>query len=185
MAIDPPGSVCEQLAVWAREAVALSGLAGPARAARLIGPQALHLTLCFLGSRPVEEIEALGEALEDSRAVVEQLSVGAPLWLPPRRPRALAVAVRDRGESLASLQAGVVTAISQMVDWQPERRGFRAHITLARLGRDAAAPRGEPHRALELPATPRLGFTPRTVVLYRSRLAPSGATYEALARFEL
>jgi len=36
-----------------------------------------------------------------------------------------------------------------------------------------------------LPATPQLRFTPPEVVLYRSWLAPEGATYEALASCEL
>jgi hypothetical protein len=40
-------------------------------------------------------------------------------------------------------------------------------------------------REQPLPATPQLGFTPREIVLYRSWLAPEGATYEALARGEL
>ena len=70
----------------------------PARSPRLLDPDSLHVTLCFLGNRPVGEIEALDEVLAAACAEappVGELSFGAPLWLPPRHPRALAVELHD------------------------------------------------------------------------------------------
>ena len=184
VAVDPPTSVREQLAAWARDAAAGLGVQASRRAGRplrLIEPQALHLTLCFLGSRALEDIEPIRAALSACPAHVGRLSVGAPLWLPPRRPRALAVEVHDRGDALARLHGTVTRAISQAVDWEPERRRFRAHITLARMPQAAGRARGSAGSLPALPATPQLDFAPETMVLYRSRLAPAGATYEALA----
>jgi 2'-5' RNA ligase len=184
VAVDPPPPVCEELAVWARSAAAGLGLLaakGADRPLRLLEPGALHLTLCFLGSRPVHEIEAIGSALSSCAASVGELSVGAPLWLPPRRPRVLAVEVHDSGEGLLRLQRIATQAISQASGWEPERRRFRAHITVARVREGRAAKRRPPGGRLALPATPQLRFTPEAIVLYRSRLDPAGATYEALA----
>jgi RNA 2',3'-cyclic 3'-phosphodiesterase len=184
VAVDPPASVREQLAAWARDAAAGLGFQASRRAGRpprLIEPQALHLTLCFLGSRALEDIEAISGALSACPPYVGRLSVGAPLWLPPRRPRALAVEIHDRGDALARLQGTLARAISDAVDWEPERRRFRAHITLARMPQAAGSTRERAGELPALPATPQLDFAPEAVVLYRSRLAPAGATYEALA----
>ena len=156
-------------------------------ALRLLDAQSLHLTLCFLGSRPVGEIEALAAALGACAEHACELSVGAPLWLPPRRPRALAVEIHDRSGELARVQERVSGALARASGWEPQRRRFRPHITLARIRRGAAGAARGPARAgagassSSLPATPRLSFTPEAIVLYRSWLAPEGASYEALA----
>jgi RNA 2',3'-cyclic 3'-phosphodiesterase len=184
VAVDPPPAVCERLAAWAREVALGPGLgpdAGKDRRLRLLEARALHLTLCFLGSRPVAEVDGITTALDACEAPVGELLVGAPLWLPPRRPRALAVAIVDREGELARLQAMVLDAVAGAIDWQPGRRRFRAHVTLARMSARAAGSRRPAGEEAPLPPTPPLGFTPRSVVLYRSWLSPTGAAYEALA----
>lgn len=173
VAVDPPAEVCEELSSWAREAVA-GWREWARRAPRVLERSALHLTLCFLGSRPVGEIDALRAALERSAGKVGELSFSAPLWLPPRRPHALAVEVHDHGGGLAALQSALARELSQASSWEPERRRFRPHVTLARM-------REGPREVVVLPATPRLAFTPESVVLYRSRPTPAGSEYEALA----
>jgi 2'-5' RNA ligase len=215
VAVDPPAAVREELSAWARAAMLASGPrateaagAGPRPAAarsargagrgredrrpstratrrlRLLEPGVLHLTLIFLGNRPVGEIEAIGAALHEHRAAVGELSVGAPLWLPPRRPRALAVEIRDPAGELSRLQATLSGAIAEATGWEPERRRFRAHITVVRVSGRAAGD-ANPELIEHLPPTPRLHFTPPTIVLYRSRLSPQGAAYEAVTTCEL
>ncbi len=153
----------------------------------MLAPESLHVTLCFLGNRPVEEMDSLGAQLAACEGSAGELSSGAPLWLPTRRPRALAIELHDEHGELASLQAEVVGALEQVSGWQqsgdkPAEEGyapgalrFRPHMTVARL-RPYAAP-----RARVLPPTPSLSFTPRELVLYRSWLSPEGASYEAVA----
>ena len=164
----------------------MQGGRGTLPAMRLLEPEALHVTLCFLGGRPVGEIEAIASVLSGCTTPVGALSLGAPLWLPPRRPRALAVEVHDRDGGLTRLHEGLRGALADATGWQAERRRFKAHITVARMrGRSAGwrrfAQAGEP----PLPATPPLSFTPAAVVLYRSWLSPAGASYQALATCEL
>jgi RNA 2',3'-cyclic 3'-phosphodiesterase len=174
VALELPVGVCDELAAWARLA-----RSGGAAGLRLLEPDALHATVCFLGSRPVNEIERLGAAVVACAMPVRQLHVGAPLWLPPRRPRVLAVEVRDPEGDLGALQQAVVRGVSAACDWEPDRRRFRPHVTVARM-RQGAAPRER-----ELDATPALTFAGTALTLFRSWPSPQGASYEPLARAEL
>jgi 2'-5' RNA ligase len=186
VAIDPPVEVCEELAAWGRVAAAGLGLrtrGGARRPLRLLGPDSFHVTLCFLGSRPVAEIDTLAAVVGSWEATVGELRLGAPVWLPPRRPRALAVEIQDGAGELGMLQAELSRAIAAVCDWEPERRRFRGHVTVARLGGGLRWGPGEPEP--ELPATPPLSFAPAALILYRSWLSRSGATYEPLASSEL
>ncbi len=187
VAVDPPPAVCGELAAWAREALGGRGARGHVR---LLGAETMHVTLCFVGARAAGEIDAIAHAVERC-AAREHLSLrsGAPLWLPPRRPRSLALEVGDAGGELARVHESVQAALADAIDWQPERRRFRAHVTVARLGRGA----GELGRSSGggggggelLPPSPQLSFGARELVLYRSLLSPQGASYEALATREL
>jgi 2'-5' RNA ligase len=193
VAIDPPAPVREALAAWVRAAAsalrpASAGVAGERSEIgqlRLLDPDSLHLTLCFLGSRPVAEIDLLADALDQlPEHESPELCTGAPVWLPPRRPRALAVEVHDAGDAdgaLAGLQHAVAGAVSRAIDWRPERRRFRGHVTVARTRSGSRAARRSPLSDTRLPPTPQRSFTPARVVLYRSWLAPTGATYEPVA----
>ncbi|HUH80430.1 MAG TPA: RNA 2',3'-cyclic phosphodiesterase [Solirubrobacteraceae bacterium] len=205
LAVDPPEQVCLELSSWARTVAA--SLPGEARGRsdpdagrgarrsdvargrhgrdprpqlRVLPAEALHITLCFLGSRPVEEIDTLVAVPCASTTEVGELSVGAPLWLPPRRPGNLAVEIHDEDGELERLQRELAGELERVVGWEPGRRRFRAHLTVARVrGREPllAGP-GDP---AAVPVTPALRFQPESVTLYRSFLEPSGARYEALA----
>ncbi len=194
VAVDPPEDVRRQLAEWTRRAVRGARGATPVR---VLDPELLHVTLCFLGSRPVGEMDLLGAQLAACGGPAGELSVGAPLWLPARRPRALAVELHDDRDRLARLQADVAAALEQASGWQANsgphggeretsvRRRFRPHLTVARMSHGAAERRskGSPlgRRERELPPTPALSFVPTELVLYRSWLSPEGASYEAVA----
>jgi 2'-5' RNA ligase len=149
----------------------------------VLDPDLLHVTMCFLGNRPVEEIDAIGGRLP---TVVDgdcELSLGAPLWLPPRHPRVLAVELHDDSGGLERLRQRLLDALREVCDFErgapggaPERRrGFRPHVTVARMRSDAAP------RQRALAPTPALSFRPSALVLYRSWLSQDGASYEALA----
>jgi 2'-5' RNA ligase len=187
VAVDLPDQAREQLAAWARSALrAAGGRPGAGHPLRVLDPEVLHVTMCFLGNRPVEEIETIGAQMAGVASEGCELSLGAPLWLPPRRPRVLAVELHDDSGELERLQSRLVAALREVCDLEADAHGasrrrhrFRPHVTVARM-RAGAAPS---QRALE--PTPALSFMPRELVLYRSWLSPTGASYEAIRRCPL
>jgi 2'-5' RNA ligase len=201
VAVDPPEQVAEELAVWARSAARelRSHPHGAQRSMRVLDADLLHVTICFLGDRAIDEIPSLAGELAACEHPEVQLSVGAPLWLPPRRPRALAVELHDEGGALARMQAEVTARLDptdgEAYDRSPARPGgrmrqrrFHPHITVARMrpdtGRRSRGSLGE-HIQPSLQPTPPLSFAPPELVLYRSWLSPEGARYEALSAFAL
>lgn len=186
VAIDPPEDVRERLAAWARTALrSAGGRVGAGHPLRVLDAEVLHVTLCFLGNQPLGRVDEIDSRLAEIAEDVGELSVGAPLWLPPRRPRALAVELHDDDSGrLAELHRRLILALGELCDVDGggasgRRRRFRPHVTVARM-RDGAAPRER-----TLAPTPPLSFTPRELVLYRSWLSPAGASYEALRRLPL
>src|SRR5271166_555201 len=177
-ALEMPLPVREALLGWSRGALpALSHDAARARegsrdGVRLLDAELMHVTLCFLGARPVAEIDGLIAALTAFDGCSCELALGAPVWLPPRNPCALTVAITDDAGGLERLQARLALALALASGWEPERRRFRAHVTVARLrGRRGGAAGLE---GAVLPPTPALRFSARTISLYRSRLSPAG-----------
>ncbi len=174
VALELPADVREGFARWC--ATALSD----ERGLRVLGPESLHVTLCFLGSRRVEEIDAISGALAAvAGEPVVPLSVGDPVWLPARRPRVLAVELVDEQGMLAAVQDKLAGVLSAGGWYAREARPFLAHVTVARVARDARV------RSFELPSPPAKRFRGSVVTLFRSRLGPGGAQYEALSRIEL
>jgi 2'-5' RNA ligase len=170
VAVLPDGARSE-LARWTRHSLPAGG------GLRRLDPASLHLTLCFLGQQPLacagELAAVLGGLVEDIAAVGE-LVIGAPVWLPPRRPRALAIEIGDPDGGLRALQRSLARDLAATIDWQPGPQRFRPHVTVARLRPDGV-------RALALPPTPPLRFTCARVALLRSHLERDGARYEELA----
>jgi ketosteroid isomerase-like protein len=91
----------------------------------------------------------------------------------------LAVELEDGDGALARLQATLSTALVAGGWYAPESRTFLAHVTVARVAKDARI------RAPNVPAAPAVDIRCSRVTLYRSRLSPSGARYEALRVVEL
>ena len=171
VAAELPEHVREALAAWAR------GALGRGADPRRIGPDALHLTLCFLGEQPPTSVGVVASALEactELLAAVDELSVGPPVWLPPRRPRGLPVEVADPLGALHALHATLAATLEDGLGWERPRERFRPHVTVARM-------RPGSQRARELPPTPVLSFAPVAATLLRSSLHPDGARYDSLA----
>jgi 2'-5' RNA ligase len=177
------------LAAWAREAV------GDAAGMRLVPAENVHLTLAFLGHRALDEVEPLSALVERfAGAAAPALRTGGALWLSPRRPHVLTVAVEDVDGRLAQLHDGVWTALESL-GHERERRAFRPHLTVARIRHGWTAP------SRRLPELPERALGATELVLFRSwlgggpaeaspggsggRSGARGARYEALARAPL
>jgi 2'-5' RNA ligase len=158
------------LAAWARAAV------GADQGMRVVDPAQVHLTMAFLGHRPLDEIEPLSAVVSRwEGAPAPALRATEALWLSPRRPHVLTVAIEDRAGTLGTLHDELWSAL-EALGFARERRRFRPHLTVARVRHGWTAPS---HR---LPAAPARDLTPEALVLFRSWLGGGPARYEALVR---
>ncbi len=149
-------------------------------ALRAVAQQSIHLTLAFLGHRGLDEVEPAAEAVAGVTAAAPRLELGEALWLSPRRPHVLTVAVHDGDGGLAVLHRELLSRLAEAVPaWTPEARPLRPHVTVARVRRDARPRMGG------LPAAPRGAWTGSSLVLFRSHLGGGPARHEPLARVEL
>jgi 2'-5' RNA ligase len=174
--------------VRAAMARAQAGLraAAPRADVRWVAPAAFHMTLAFLGEIPDADVPALAHALEPAAARRRAFGLaarGVGGFPSPRRPRVVWAGVSGGVGELAGLAAETQAALVPF-GFVPEKRDFRAHVTIGRVRspRDLAPLAA----ALEAGAGLELGaWTAGEVVLYRSRLRPTGAVYEAVSRLPL
>lgn len=154
--------------------------------ARWVDPEQAHLTLAFLGHHPEERLAPLRAALAEcfARYPVMALRLHGGGTFPQGRPARVAwVGVRAPAE-LLPMQHDVADAAASQLDWEPEKRPFHPHVTLVRC--NPAWPRQLVARfQSEVQGPWGEEFVAAEGVLYRSRLSPRGAQYEALSRFPL
>ena len=169
VALDLPGGVRDELVAWRQPILQdQPGL-------RAVGLESLHVTLCFIGSRPAAEIEPIAGACRSVAGLpARSLRLAEAVWLPARRPRVLAVALEDLDGGLSRVQAGLSALLAERCDYRPEQRPFLPHVTVARVRR------GVRIASEQLPAPARLRFAAETVTLFRSHIGPGGAHYEPL-----
>jgi RNA 2',3'-cyclic 3'-phosphodiesterase len=180
VALDLPEELREGIVSWGREA-----LADPAL--RPVAPESLHVTLAFLGYRPEKEIERIAELVREGVAPAPWVKLRDPEPRPPRgRARLFALPVISPGTE--ALQAGLEEKLVEAGFYEPEKRPFWPHVTVARVRPEARGSR-RPAVVSEPPgAIPQGLVEPRIAVrmaLYRSELQPSGARYVPLAQVEL
>ncbi|MBY0331580.1 MAG: RNA 2',3'-cyclic phosphodiesterase [Acetobacteraceae bacterium] len=160
----------------------LSLLAGGIPGARWVPPENYHLTLRFIGEVETWRAQEADEALAAIRAPGFALSLrGLGTFEKGGRIGALWVGV-ERTEALCFLQAKVETAL-QRAGFEPERRRFAPHVTLARTER--AAPEKligfvQAHNLFRAPPVPVERFT-----LYSSHLGKEQALYVPEVEYEL
>ena len=143
---------------------------------RPVREEALHVTLAFLGYRAEKEVEAIADAMRSAATGEAPLLVpGEVMPVPPRRARLFALDLEDSDGTCARLQQAVSDALEAGRFYEPEKRPFWPHVTLARVKRN--------QRAAPLPSDPPPlePFRAPQVTLYRSTLRPQGAQYDALA----
>jgi 2'-5' RNA ligase len=180
VALDLPDELREGIVAWGREA-----LADPAL--RPVAPESLHLTLAFLGHRPEKEVERIAAVVRESAGAAPWVELRDPEQRPPRgRARVYALPALSPGTE--ALQAGVASGLEEAGFYEPEKRSFWPHVTVARVRPEARgsrrpavvseAPGKLPERLLEARVC-------RRMTLYRSELKPTGAQYVPLAQVEL
>ena len=174
LALDLPEDPRDRLVEW--RDVILDGR----RDVRPVRPEALHVTLVFLGWQDESVAERIAEAAFGSlpAAPAPLLAPTGVRPVPPRDARLFALDLDDEGGRATALQAAVSDALEAGGWYRPEKRPFWPHITLARVKRGERRVAPPPDR----PPPPAEAFDAAVVTLYRSTLRPQGALYEPLAR---
>jgi RNA 2',3'-cyclic 3'-phosphodiesterase len=177
IALDLPRSVVDPLVAWRQEAL------GEMRELRLLPRESLHVTLVFLGYQSERDVGRIAALCFTGEAGPFELRAEGLVGVPPRRPRLYALALEDRDGALDAWQEALSGELARARLYEPEKRPFWSHVTLARAKRDKPAPRIE--SAPELPETLRAPFRAERATLYRSTLTPRGAAYDPLAGMDL
>jgi 2'-5' RNA ligase len=179
-ALDLPPEVRAGIAAWGSEA-----LADPAL--RVVPEESLHITLCFLGHLPRPDVERVAGIVRrlDPRPVPIALA-SEPVAKPRSRPRLFALDADS--PAAVELQAELQAELVAEGLYEPEKRPFWPHVTLARV-RDEKGRRRRPRRVATrpggLPEALVHTFGSVRVSLYRSNLRPTGAQYVPLANLDL
>jgi RNA 2',3'-cyclic 3'-phosphodiesterase len=184
VALDLPADVLDGLGEWQRAELRDPALR-PSRA------ETLHVTLAFLGYHPEREVERIADAALGIAAEAPPIALRPePVPVPRGRPRLYAIDA-DSDETMA-LQSEVERRLVDARLYEPEKRDFWPHLTVARVRSEKPPPgrrRGKPARVERPPGPLPEGllepFRGVRVALYRSHLRPSGAEYESVAQTEL
>ena len=159
----------------ARDRLAAAGAAADPAVWRPVAREALHVTLAFLGSRPLDEVDAILGALRDAVAAVsEEIALEPARWRETRSVGMLALA--DHAGVAARLAACLHAGLEALGVYRPEARPWLPHVTMLRF-------RERPRLYPPLPGTGT--FVPSDAAAYLSRLHPTGARYEVLERVSL
>ena len=168
-----------------------TGNADP-RALRWVAPDALHLTLRFLGDTDPDRIAAISGAID--RAAADSLPVQLRFgqvgrFGSPKRPRVLWLGPEpDPVNSPASTNSPIrSTAHIRDNGIEIGDRRFRPHITLARVRRNAGPlPQIAQIAQISAPSEPRAPAAGiRAISLIHSTLTPQGPVYRTLHRSQL
>jgi 2'-5' RNA ligase len=168
--MDMPGDARAELVGWRDQA--LGGVDG----LRLVAPEALHVTLVFLGHLAEDLIPEVASLIVFPPDDIPVLAATGVKPVPPRGPRLFALDLDDEDGRAGRVQAAVSAALADAGLSEPEKRPFWPHVTLARVRKGARVKR------FDTPAPPAEPWRAAAVTLYRSRLSPKGATYEPLER---
>jgi RNA 2',3'-cyclic 3'-phosphodiesterase len=161
-ALQLPAETLDELVGWQREALDVPGV-------RPVPREHLHVTLAFLGHRPIEELEAITGALREAAGKAERPRLAVRGYRETRSVGMLTC--DDEGGRAAALAADLQERLEALGVYERERRGWLPHVTVVRF-------RERPRLRPALPALEP--FAPSDAAAFLSRLRPDGARYEVL-----
>ncbi len=180
IALDLPDGLRNDLVAWSERELCDSAL-------RVTPPESLHITLAFLGYLPERKIGRLVAIVERLSSPAPEIELGDPVAKPaPARARLFALPADS--PAAVMLQRELQEALVEARLYEPEKRPFWPHVTVARVksvGRRSKRPMAVEKPPGELPKKLLGPARCVRVTLYRSELNPMGARYTPLARVEL
>jgi RNA 2',3'-cyclic 3'-phosphodiesterase len=168
VACDLPRDVEQAVAAWQRTEL---GRQGDLR----VAPE-LHLTLAFLGSLDAAKVPDLEHILSGIAWKRAECRFKEPLFLPAHgKRRVVALELDDPAGGLRRLQADVSAKLATAGLYEPEKRPWLPHVTVARFRR--------PGHPFSLQNVNVGAFGVVRMVLYSSHLERAGAVHTPVAEF--
>jgi RNA 2',3'-cyclic 3'-phosphodiesterase len=160
-----PDQALETLSEWQAEHV---------KEGRPVPRDHVHVTLAFLGHRPVDELESILGALREAAAAA------GPIRLVPERYRETRsvgmLALTDLGGEATRLAEDLQRRLERLGVYKREQRPWLPHLTVVRFR----------ERPRLQPPLPNLGeVSPSDAAAYHSVLRSSGAQYVVVESFAL
>jgi 2'-5' RNA ligase len=151
--------------------------------ARWIPAENLHITLWFIGEVADDRAAAVVTAVNIPFATgpFDLELRGAGAFPPHGLPRVFWIGVTAGLPSLQALHSELARRL-QPIGFEPERRAYSAHLTIARVKECRSREARDLLRDIDADAGDcRIA----AVTVFRSRLSPKGASYEPLVRVPL
>jgi 2'-5' RNA ligase len=180
VALDLPDEVRAGIVAWGERELKDPGL-------RRVPEESLHITLAFLGYLAEKEVPRLAEIAAGCAGPAPPVKLEQPVPR-PKRGRARLFALPAESPETIDLQARLQEGLVAAGLYDPERRPFWPHVTVARVRREkrgSSRPARVSRPPGELPEALLRPFVGVRVTLYRSELQPQGAQYTPLAQVEL
>jgi len=110
---------------------------------RWVDPDKFHITLSFLGEVQKDRIDGIVNSLQETVKVFSPFEIpveAAGAFPNPGHPRVLWVGVCAGNQRLRKLQDAVAGVLQREHGFEPERREFHPHVTIARGQRRGRLP---------------------------------------------
>ena len=149
--------------------------------ARWVPRENMHVTLKFLGRTWPRLTDWVPDRIEEAVAELEPFETrlaGVGSFPSAKRGRAIWAGFEDDEERLSGLAGAIDDAL--LKEFEPEKRAFHAHLTVARSDPPLKLPASYTSTSLE--SEPWLADH---VTLFRSHLGRPAPRYESLRRFQL
>ncbi len=154
---------------------------------RWVAPDHMHVTLSFLGDVEVEQVSAVSDSVRRAVTDLSAFRMGlssAGAFPHPGRPRVLWAGVGAGRAIVERLQGVVTTSLHEEHGFEPDRRKFHPHVTVARASRRGLPP--DMQKALAETCSREWGaqWVERVDVM-KSELRPGGPIYTVMASLPL
>ena len=164
--------------------------------ARWVRPESLHVTLKFIGEKPIETVEEIKRVLSGIRAKSIEITFRGYGFFPTAKAARVFWVGIESGPPLPSL-VNAVDETTFALGVAKEDHPYAPHLTLARGGGRSGTPHRSPHDApnknfqrlqekLAALPTPEFGtMAAHEFFLYQSQLSRGGSRYTKIASFTL
>ncbi len=153
--------------------------------AKWVRPEAMHLTLKFLGEVKDQKVAELCNIVKDIAACHKsfELDIEQLGYFGGKRPKVMWVGTGEGSEDLRRLAKELEQQLA-LAGWPEDTRDFSGHLTLCRIRKPGAgielAKISEQYKDLKLGT-----ISADSVSVYQSQLTPTGPIYTPLGNYKL